>query len=1197
MINQSEYVNNINISADAYLSAEWNIQICKSGDTDGIYTKYPFGTGMKKNAILDSWLSSVIFMCSQQASALRFLGGVASFATLTEGYMQLGTGIKPIEYSDLSLSRFKKETDYIRPFYARRTGFYIVESGMAKFRRSYDFTSEIEPIKYTEAGFRSYASSVWGYGPQNNAIWSRFLFTAETGSPCFLSGYMDDSGIFRMFPHEIDQVSGVFVNGAKHIIGPYKSRKNEKILGFRSGYMDQFGIFTPTNEDVRYNLSGYFVSGVKYNFNPITEVRTDPITGFISGFSDEFGNFSGFNDRSISGTSGYFTFSQSYNFKPTRYFDSEKITGFISGSIDKFNNFSGHTDNPVSGYNISGQKYVFPTGDMFSGFSGQEYFYDDWGYNYSGFNNINSGFSGDNKFNEKIIGYISGYLNTSGVFSGLHRLNPSSGSSGYFIDDRRFQFPSVGFNGFENQYLFNKSFGYKYTGFSFVEGSGFSGMEFGDSGLCMVTGFIGDRNYYTGSGDYTSDIGNRVLLKYSGTFNQFNGEPFTFDISTQTYSNVQFFLSGTSGFSGIDGTTSGYGILTGLIGHKRTFYKSGSFDAFENKYPLFEKYLGYKFTGFALPEGSQFSGAEYSNSGYGQIIGAIGDRNTVNFVGSYSGLSGIPTHEYGWYYINSGFFRSGLPNFTGVFTGGSFDIRLTGFSGDPFKSGQKIIGFRSGFINEIGSFVAFTNTNIENFTGYSGYYLNNKQVFFRTGINFSGFSGENGFDSSLGFRYTGFSFPEGTGFSGYSWPVVQKEMVFGFLSGFMNEYQEFFPYQNIYPELSSSGYFVNTNRLFFKTGSLFSGFDGENIPDSQNYEFSGFFIGGPSGFSGISFTNSGSGIVTGLIGYKNIFQYPISGSGILTGFIGDRNVLQFSKTGVLTGLAAIKNYISGIELEVGDFVRLTYETAMRIPALVEEVPVTGNNLVYGDFNASGRLKLVGLYSKIFGSSAVDGESVLANEGFWWPMLIYHHARYDSPYDLYHLSANMLASGVNQFPPPNQIRKMTAVPFPGDEESCLEESVGVDCSTTFRVYRPVVWAEDYDRPAYPLASNGLAIEYYNGGRNGPYPMYNDFKLIFPAEYPNVTVTGFNGFMISYSYDGCPSCGTSRCSNQKYKPYPGDPEWWAYPCTPNWTPASGVQNGITGTKGVGWVYIFDTPQLKYEDQKIELDFRFSMTREVY
>lgn len=1478
--------NNVKINADVgmYISAKWNIQICQSGDYDGSKTIYPFGKEMRNNAILDAWLKSIINLFSKYQSNTGPIGGSAIPRELTRGYMQLGDGIKPISYSDTSLSRLLKETDYIRPYNNFETGYGIIESGIGIFKRTYDFLPEIGDVTYTEAGFRPYAASLLSSSnPHHNRPWSRFLFTELTGVIGFLSGYIDDSGYFRMFHHEIDQVSGVFVSGNKYNIAPFKSRRNEKIIGYVSGFKFPNSIMSGYEDIPRYNLSGYFISGQKYIFKPVTQTGIEPVIGFISGFSDEYGNFSGFDSRSISGSSGYYLNNNQYNFLPKRYFESEIITGYISGKIDKFNNFSGFNDtgSASSGYYIEQTKYQFPTGNLFSGFSGEPYFYDDWGYNYSGFNNLNSGFIGQNKFNEKIVGYISGHINENGIFSTLQSINPASGSSGYFIDDKIFEFSKVNFNDFNNQYLFNANFGYKYTGFNFPEGSGFTEIEFATSGLCKVTGYIGDRNYFSGSGTHVSNIGNRILLKYSGELDSFNNTELAQDILTHSYSGVNFFISGSgfnkkeniigyisgildpykiyspitgnnsasgyiitgtkynfnskfgfsgfsgqfgfdtgwgfnysgfkisrsgdgifsgytqgkefgsgqffekigtrnypiqeniigfrsgvmnslfsfsgfssgknlsgyfisgqqyyfptgsqfsgflgqsgfsnylgyvyygfanqtnfvfsginsatgtgilsgiigyrniltgevvsgfvninaipdfspitgyenasgfylnnttigfntgnlfSGFDGFNGFSSylgyeykefftngfgdfsgadfansgtgiltgiigyrvlsGYGALSGIIGTRNIFYKSGEFEAFENN-ALFEKYLKYKYTGFSFIEGSGFSGVNFPDSGHGIITGFIGDRNVMNLVGSYSGLSGIPTHEYGWYYTDEGFFKSGLPNFTGVFSGGSFDIGLTGFSGTPFLSGEKIVGYISGYINEFG-FNTLTGK-----IGHSGYFLSGKQRFFSTGNNFSGFSGQSGFDDPHGYIYTGFSFPEGSGFSGISWPVVQKEAIIGFMSGYMNQYSTFFPFQNLYPELSSSGYFSNQEQKFFPTGELFSGFASEI--DSNLYEYSGFFINGPSGFSGTDFLDSGSGIVTGFIGYKNNLTYPLIGSGIVTGFIGSRNHLMYSNTGILTGLVGYKNYISGLKLTYGQFVRLTYETITRIPALTGETLVTGEHLVNGSFIASGRFKLVGLYEYIFGYYPwnIKGTEKPRVEGFWWPVNpVFANFYTNSPYPGVYLSANLIASGINTFPPIDQIRKITPVLYSNDEGS-IGYRRGIDCSKKDPCdqspdYKdvPVYYSPD-GRPMYPLAADNLLIEDYNPNT---LPTFTTMKMIFPATFPPNHVA-FNGIMIGPAF--------AQYVNVRYhrvRPYEGDNEWVLNPCNGlGYTQGDAYTNkvrdfgctgwnyGISGRQGIGWVYLFDNAQMKYEDQKIELNFRFSMNRD--
>jgi hypothetical protein len=926
---QHSQSNNIkaDANADTFVSAKWNIQICQSGDIDGSKTIYPFGKKMRKNAILDSWLRSVILLFQQTQSNVETLDGSANMRELTRGYIQLGTGIKPISYSDTQLSSYVRESDYIRPFYGFETGYGIIESGAAIFRRSYDFLPESKNITYTEAGFRPYASALINDGTLKNKIWSRFLFTAETGIVGFLSGYIDNSGVFNMLPHEIDQVSGVFVTGQKHFIGPIKTKKRENIIGFLSGFRDSSGIFSSINEE---NCSGYF---------------------------------------------------------------------------------------------ISGQQYYFPTGDLFDNFNNQ------------------SGF-------DPYLGYI-------------------------------------------------------YSGFSFQNGSGFSGNQF---------------------------------------------------------------------------PTSGSGIMTGFIGN----------------------------------------------------------RSVVNFSGAYSGLSGIPTHEYGWYYTDEGFFGSGLPNFTGAFTGGKFDIGLTGFSGTPFGYGEKIIGFISGYVNELNNFIRLDNVNIPNFKGYSGYYIENEQRFFPTGNLLSGFSGQSGFDINLQYRFSGFNFIEGSGFSGDSWPIVQKENVIGFMSGFMTEVQEFIPFQNLYPELSSSGYYISGIQRFFPTGNLFSGFLGQPGIDASAYEYSGFFLSGPSGFSGANFNGSGTGILTGIIGYRKYATYPFSGSGVITGYIGDRNVLKYSNTGILTGLIGYKDYISGIPLEYGQFVRVTYEVMSRIPMLTGSVQVTGSNLVDGSFNASGQLKLIGLYEYIFGYWSMRNNGRHTEnpfvEGFWWPSNPVHCFRdwppgsmTPCPYAKTHLSANLIQSGYGTFPPINQVRSLPAVNFSNDEAQCLTSSSrGPDCSVAPSDYildirRRARWSSrgevpddgnpkrDSRLPIYPVVGNGLLQETYNQNTK---PAFIDIKIIFPAEYPNSDVA-INGIFISPSIDECVLCdGSNSCSNQFLKPYSPDPEWIVYPCKPDWNPSQGdyhvwknenVSNsikssyGISGRQGVGWAYLFNTPQMKYEDQKIEVDFRFSMLRD--
>jgi hypothetical protein len=304
--------------------------------------------------------------------------------------------------------------------------------------------------------------------------------------------------------------------------------------------------------------------------------------------------------------------------------------------------------------------------------------------------------------------------------------------------------------------------------------------------------------------------------------------------------------------------------------------------------------------------------------------------------------------------------------------------------------------------------------------------------------------------------------------------------------------------------------------------------------------------------------------------------------------------------------------------------------------LTGAIQVTGSNLVDGSFNASGQLKLIGLYEYIFGywkmrNNGAHTESAFV-EGFWWPSNPVHCFRdwrvvgVTCPYPPTHLSANLIQSGYGTFPPIDQVRRLPAVNFNNDEAGCMTASTrGPDCSQganqfILDIKRQVRWSSrgeipddgddriDSRVPIYPVVSNGLVQETYDQNTK---PAYVDIKIIFPAEYPNADVA-INGIYISPSIDECVLCqGGTRCFNQFLKPYSPDPEWVVYPCKTGWTPDQGdyhvVKNedmpssikasyGISGRQGVGWAYLFNTPQMKYEDQKIEVDFRFSMLRDI-
>lgn len=840
---------NINLDQNINISAQWMAEVCTPTPT-GTISEYPFGTGFRNNAILNYFLSGIILHLSDARDPKMFYP-----ARFTDGSIQLGTGLKPITYTDRSLDKFYQESSYVRPLGNRVDIQYITGSGMAIFEKIYDFPTAPGVVKYTEAGFKQVdAAADWsrfGISP----IYSRFLFTEETIVTGYVSGILDQNG-FKTLEHPLNQVSGVFVQetGTSGVtkISQYeinkKSIQRQYITGFISGYLsftNQFSVFNGENRG-----SGYFLSGDQFLFPPKPALFPENVTGFISGNMTELGGFIPYNNELSA--SGYYLDNNWYNF------------------LEPFNEFSG----------LSGFEY-----------------------------------------------------------------------------------------------------GYAYSGFSFLNGSGFiSDIENEIYGAGKLTGFIGTRN----------------ISKIAGQF------------------------SGFSGLSGFDN----------MAGHEFfMFFMPGS---------------GFG-SGFVQDPGQPVFGQ--LKFGTGKMTGIIGYRNLF-FENIYSGLSGIPSHEYGWYFINSGIFGANNNIINGQYNVTN-NYLMTGFSGIGYQQTNLVIGFISGYQNENGQFSPFFGSR--NASGYF-YPPNNQKFYFPTGAAFGGFSNDINFIGKP-ISYTGFSFPAGSGFSGL-------------------------------------------------------------------YDLA-----------------SGTGIVTGYIGHV-IETYTAT-----TGF------------GALTGIIGYKKYISPITLNLGQYIKIKYRIAFRVPQVAQETLVTGNNLVYGDFNASGKLKLVGTMQQIFGTVSEDilgtnnGTAVFVSNnsnGIWWPVTDPVGGT-NYPFPRIGLSASMLQpfEALNYNPT-----------FPA-----------IDSRPRFSVVRDTM--ESYDEPLswwfmfdplnkYPLKNYNTLYSSYSGG----YELQNLF--VFTAEFPN-SDQDIGGFYLS----------TVRYQKTTTGP-------WQY-----YKPDSG--------NSCGWLYKFNTPQRKWEDQILYLTTNFRVQKD--
>lgn len=610
---------------------------------------------------------------------------------------------------------------------------------------------------------------------------------------------------------------------------------------------------------------------------------------------------------------------------------------------------------------------------------------------------------------EIITGFLSGYRNQFGTFSGFN----SNGASGYYLSGQKYFFPP--YNILSSQPING-----------YISGA-----------MTELSGFIPYTSQEQASSGYYID---NAQYAFTGNFNEFSG----LSGFENGYNYYGFnFLYGSGFVSEIPGESYGEGKLTGIIGARNLQVSSGNFNGFNNL-DGFDSTLGYLFSKFFSGNSSGFifqSGSPTFNGqlfGSGVMTGIIGYRNI--FIKSHSGLSGVPTHEYGWYTIESGIFGKLGVNISGN-TYSGINPNATGFSGSPYYIAELINGFISGSRNEFGIFTPLANTN-----NISGYIYNNKVVYFSTG-SFSGFAGNQDFSGKI------------TIFSG------------------------FFP----------------------------NGFD----------------------FSGINNSPTGSGILSGYIGSA------------LTEYISDT-------TGILTGIAGYKKYISGITLDRGQYIKIKYRIAFRAPQYAEASIVSGNGVLYGDFNGSGQLKLVGNKENIFGrlyenstDENLNGTTELFSSfGLWWPAV--GATRHRSLPNI-GLSATMLKNTESLQNNPH---------FPQVDTRPIFETItgSPEQSEDGQTFMIDPWLQ------YPLKSYNTLYSEYTGG----YDLYNLF--VFKGDYPNndIDIGGVWFSYTSFVYIG------SRDEQRYLKPNSGN---------------------------CGWLYKFNTPQRKWEDQGLYVTTKLTLERDQF
>lgn len=595
---------------------------------------------------------------------------------------------------------------------------------------------------------------------------------------------------------------------------------------------------------------------------------------------------------------------------------AQQITGYISGVVQsnplyilsksittpQCDPCKPDTDfSSWSGYYLNGNKINFPTGYNFSGFSGQNGFYTNSGFQYSGFqiqsNNIISGgiYSGysDSIFGsgetlqnigwrsgaliEPISGFVSGYLDQYGTFKQLSSI--TTGAAGSGIDTGIFRLDLTGFiigsSGYfinGKKYFFPANRPMSYNIVGFMSGY----MD----GIGRFTGFQ-NLNIASGSSGYFINTQSDYIQTFFPTGTSFNNFVGMYGIYTGSgyssyYSGFSFPLG--SGFSGIGGATlDTYGIMTGVIGAANIFIPFSGFSGREG----IDLGLGFEYSGLRGDiYKTSFSGAIYDGSGYtGQLISIFGKRNI-------SGIESI-----------TGFIR----------TNATYNFGIV--SATPEQS------------------------------GISGYFLDNDTYRFPVGPFYPPYYPFPKFDNNPSFTkygniYSGF-YPLGSGFSGFGYTGIKREYIIGFISGYKDVFENFYQFVGT---TGSSGFITGNQKSFFPTGLYFSGFSGfSGFDQNLGFLYSGFgdYPYRNENFIGDTFSNSGSGIITGIIGWRNIqFVSKEYGTGIMTGIIGTRNAPY---SGVLTGNFYYKDKFGNktvgpkFGLNTGDLYNESFNIGFKVP--------------------------------------------------------------------------------------------------------------------------------------------------------------------------------------------------------------------------------------------------------------------------
>lgn len=556
--------------------------------------------------------------------------------------------------------------------------------------------------------------------------------------------------------------------------------------------------------------------------------------------------------------------------------------------------------------------------------------------------------------NNGIVGFVSGYMDVSGNFSGFQS-RTVSGHSGFYYTGSYNVFPPyqsfgvqkiTGYvSGFFNDNgsfdIFNSTHPYSNSGY-FLSGQAATDFTYSLIEKEDISGFqYGFLNNLLNSWE-PFDSTNK--LSSSGYIS--NGEFFEFlpkkIIEKSPVTGFRFgFMNGFGEFSGY---STGEGGVSGILltndplsddPNLRIFFPADSnyvgFDGISE----FDPDIGYEYSGFDFFDSSGFVSFNPQNPffGTGEMTGLIGYKYFVYSSGEFSGANSITG-------VDEGF---GL-DFNGFFDG---DTYFSGVEFDPLTN--SFFNYGTGYlIGKIGT------KNVQNFYGDPG------------------FDNRSGFDPLAGYSYTGFSFPEGSGFvgingntfgTGYmsgligSRNFINYSGIYSGFTGLLDKYNQYLP-QVIFPNFEftrGSGFIGSVPGYGLLTGVISTGDVSGDAAFVVSNISSGLYLTGVQrtgiGISGIDFgpTDFSIGNISGMITGAAYTLAIISGGTFFeTGYTGfnsgtDSGYYDIKSGTYMSGHVTGLSYVTG-NLSIGSGFLYELETGFRFESGYISANVTGITL-------------------------------------------------------------------------------------------------------------------------------------------------------------------------------------------------------------------------------------------------------------